>query len=82
MSTFTILVTFQQFFLGVFQLRSYFCTFLAHLGSHVGGLAITLTGEGLSDEATVTVCGEDCTNVQGSATELTCNVPPSVAGCK
>ena len=49
-----------------------------HLAGHGGLVTLTLTGSGLSDAMTVTVCGKPCEDVQGGhSSSATCLLPPS-----
>ncbi|XP_041664378.1 fibrocystin-L-like [Cheilinus undulatus] len=45
-------------------------------GSLAGGTLLTVKGYGFSQDATVTVGGEECKIVDGSDTELKCRTPP------
>ena len=49
------------------------------VGSHLGGLVLTLEGASLTPRATVTIGGLPCRDLQGTSTQLTCVTPPSTS---
>ncbi|KAM3595703.1 uncharacterized protein V6R79_001361 [Siganus canaliculatus] len=49
-------------------------------GSEAGGTVLTLRGFGFSENATVTVGGEECSMVQATDDELKCTTPAGPAG--
>ena len=40
-----------------------------------GGQTVTMTGAGMDDTSTITICGDECTYVSSTSSELICKTP-------